>query len=658
MLPMNSEFDTPLILRANGAESFLRLDPKFTEVVGFTADEITAQPMLDWIHPEDRSSLESILNIAGGRVTARHRTKSGQWLAFDWQTKPHADGYAILGKANDIQTEIEPAVGNPSSSHSTMSETLATMARIVEARNPDMLCSILLMDPDGEFVSVGAGPSFPQEYNDAVEGLIIGPTVGSCGTAAFWNVPVVVVDIALDPLWRNLRDAAAIAGVRACWSVPILAADGKVLGAMALYSRTPATPTENQMHGLEIAARMVGLAIERDRLEAQLRQAAKMEAIGVLAGGVAHDFNNLLAVVLGNAELALDTLGPNSTSTKLLEDITSATHSAMELCHQMLAYAGKGAMSAEVHDFNSLVKDLSELLQVVMSKKATLSYELEAGPLGVLGDGAQLGQVIMNLITNASEAIGDETGRVIVSTSTHVYAADDPALRRADSQLEPGEYVRLRVSDTGIGMNEKTRARIFDPFFSTKTAGRGLGLAAVHGIVVNHNGIIALDSVPGDGSMFTVLFPRMPLVAGSITPTVSPRDDSVGAQILVVDDEPLVRRIMTRILEFAGYSVILANDGQEAVDVYREKADSIDCVLLDLSMPRLSGIEAYAEIRKIRENARVILSSGFAEQDIMTQVGCQGLVGAVQKPVHMDDLLGKIAEALGGKTEQNVSVAS
>ena len=643
---MDARCNLPMILRSAGSGGLLRVNRTFTERLGLTGEQLEAEPLSTWIHPEDREALVQCLEREEGRARARHRTASGDWVPFDWRVKPHHGGAVALGL---FHQELEAASSTPanktSSERSSMGRTLDAMALIVEAKNPGMKCSILLTDPGREYITGGAGPSLPPEYNQAVEGLRIGPAVGSCGTATFWNEPVVVENIAEDPLWQDLRGAAGLAGVGACWSHPITATEGDVLGAMALYSPEPRVPTQHEMDGLEIAARMVGLAVERESLEEQLRQAMKMEALGVLAGGIAHDFNNLLAAIMGNAELALTTLPGTAEQGPMLRGIVTASVSASELCNQMLAYAGRGALSVETLECNGLIQELGGLLQVALSKKAELVYDLCEEPLGARADRSQLRQVILNLITNAAEAIGNREGRIVLATSARTLGREELELHGSDSELEPGDYVILRVSDTGPGMSPATQAAIFDPFYTTKSAGRGLGLAAVQGIVRGHQGAITLESTPGVGTTFTVLLPRVPVPHDDAPRAPEPGPETEGSRILVVDDDPEVREVLRRILESAKYRVLEASDGQEAIEVFRRDADSIDCVLLDLSMPKLDGEETFHELRKIREDARVVLSSGFTEQEMLDRFNGFGLAGVVQKPTPMPVLLAKIAEA-------------
>lgn len=623
--------------------SLLRASRQFEERVGFTAQELGATPLLEWLHPEDLAGLQQRLEEETGSVQARHRTGDGGWVELDWEVRRGPDGVAVLGQVREESGEAEsPGEPPPAAPGTSLAQTLEAMVRVVEANNAPKRCSILLVDAEHEHVTVGAGPSLPAEYNAAVEGLRIGPAVGSCGTAAFWNIPVVVEDIARDPLWKDLRGAAALAGVSSCWSHPITAADNRVLGAMALYDTRPCVPTRSELGGLEIAARMVGLEIERHRLEEQVLQAAKLEALGVLAGGIAHDFNNMLAAILGNAELAMNTLSKDAEALPMLRRIVAASVGATDFCNQMLAYAGRGALSREVFEFSELLVETSDLLRVALSKKATLVLDLDQTAMFVSADSSQVRQVIMNLITNAAEAVGDTEGRVVVSTQPAYHSA----LQSCDSTLPPGEYLCLKVTDSGVGMSPRVQAKVFDPFFTTKSAGRGLGLAAVQGIVLGHGGSIHVASRPGAGTTVTVELPRVPAPDVSIPVEASGVGAPPPKRILLAEDDSMVHDMMTQMLEGAGHIVLGARDGQEAVDLYRRESASIDLVLLDLSMPKLDGEQVYRELIQIRPDVRVILSSGFTEQEIKARLRGADLAGILQKPTQMRVLLAKVAGVL------------
>ena len=642
---MSSSSCVPLVLRTH--DSVLAANRAFTEAFGSTLADLADAPLLDWIHPEDRGHLENALAAGVGCLTARHRTQDGEWIELDWRIRTDKGKVVALGRwLGEQGGSGEQGGGEEARPRVTLSQTLEAMALIVETKNPGLRCSILLVDHDDQSISVGAGPSLPEEYNQAVEGLRFGPAVGSCGTAAFWNVPVIVENIHEDPLWKDLRGAAAIADVSACWSHPIVGATGDVLGAMALYDSVPSAPTRTQFDGLEIAARMVGLAVEGARYEEQLRHTAKMEALGVLAGGIAHDFNNLLAVILGNTELVLECSEQDPATTLSLESIVSACLRARELCNQMLSYAGRSTLTEETLECNTLMKELGSLLSVTLSKKATLEFDLAAVPLGLQADRGQLEQVIMNLITNASESLGNDPGRITITTAAKRIEGTESELLRANTRLAAGEYVCIEVRDTGEGMSAATQRRIFDPFFTTKSIGRGLGLAAVQGIVSGHRGAIILDSELGRGTTVTVLLPRVQLASGASVQPPAASTSPGGAKILVADDEPSVLSVLVKMLEKAGHVVTPSSDGQEALELFRDRPSEFDCVLLDLSMPRLDGVETLRELRKVRSDIRVILTSGFSEQDVLHRIEGGRPSGILHKPTTRERLLQTVAQAL------------
>jgi len=264
---MEQQFGQPMILRPATPGVALRVNRQFTDRLGLTGADLEERPFHEWIHPDDQEALEQALAAGKGFANARHQTNLGSWLPFRWQVKTDAGRTVALGIFHDrFDIAYDESVPDETDGVATLTDTLKTMARIVEAKNPGVRCSILLVDDDGAHITGGAGPSLPDEYNKAIEGLRIGPMVGSYGTAAYWNVPVVVENIAEDPLWNDLREVAAMAGVAACWSQPIRSSQGEVLGAMALYVDRPRAPTQAQLDGLEIAALMVGLAVERDRI--------------------------------------------------------------------------------------------------------------------------------------------------------------------------------------------------------------------------------------------------------------------------------------------------------------------------------------------------------------------------------------------------------
>lgn len=381
---------------------------------------------------------------------------------------------------------------------------------------------------------------------------------------------------------------------------------------------------------------------ERQRLDEKLCQTQKLESLGVLAGGVAHEFNNLLTGVLGHANLALLEVPARGPARDMLERIAQAGTRAAELCRQMLAYSGRGRFLLETIDLSALIRGMGPLLKAPLSKKATLLMQLADDLPPVEADAGQMHQVTINLVLNAGEALGDRPGVVTVRTGRQT--CDRAALRQTylDEDLPEGEYVFLEVADDGPGMDRATQARIFEPFFSTKFTGRGLGLAAVLGIVRGHRGAIAVESAPGRGAAFRVLLPRAPVGVSAAAPPVAA---AAGGAVLLVDDEDLIRDLGRRVLERAGYSVLLAADGVQALEIYRARPGAIQLVVLDLTMPRLGGEETLRELRQLDPAARVILSSGYAADEARNRFN--GAAGFLQKPYRPSDLLASVRSVLG-----------
>jgi two-component system cell cycle sensor histidine kinase/response regulator CckA len=385
-------------------------------------------------------------------------------------------------------------------------------------------------------------------------------------------------------------------------------------------------------------------------LEAQLQRSQKLESLGVLAGGIAHDFNNILTGLLGNTELALRQLPADSPIRSLLRDVRQAGGQAADLTNQMLAYSGKGRFVVEEIDVSGWLQGMSKLLENAASTQVTLSYELVPDLPAVRADVTQLAQIVLNLVSNASDAIGDEAG--VVRVSTCLTDCDRAFLDTAspDEEFAEGRYLTIQISDTGRGMDAETRAKIFDPFFTTKFTGRGLGLAAVQGIVRGHKGVIVVESEPAQGTTFKVLLPTLAHAAKAVAARSEHEgsDDWQGSgTILFVDDRRMVRAATTRMLEHFGFSVLTASDGIEAVALFRERRDEIDCVLLDLNMPNMGGEESYDEIRKISSDVPVILSSGYGEQESAKRFGERGLAGFIQKPYKLSRLGETLRNALG-----------
>ena len=383
---------------------------------------------------------------------------------------------------------------------------------------------------------------------------------------------------------------------------------------------------------------------ERKRTDDAIREAQKLESLAVLAGGIAHDFNNLLVAILGNASLALEESPTHSPAREQLQDVQAAARRAAELSRQMLAYSGRGQFVVRELDVNALADEMSQLLRISIGANKSLRYNFAPSLPAVLADATQLRQVFMNLVINASDAIGEQTGSISITTG--LLHADREYLN--DMYLRPniaeGPYVFIEVSDTGSGMSPEVQARIFDPFFTTKFTGRGLGLAAVLGIMRAHNGAIRVYSEQGRGTTFKLLLPP---AATQETPA-SPADAawSDRGAILVVDDEPSARQVAERTLRSVGFDILGAADGESGAAIFERNLDRIRLILLDLTMPGLSGAETYSRIRKISAMVPVILMSGYSEEEATASFAGKGIAGFIQKPYMPTTLRESVRRAL------------
>ncbi len=391
---------------------------------------------------------------------------------------------------------------------------------------------------------------------------------------------------------------------------------------------------------------------ERRELERGVQRAQKLESLGVLAGGIAHDFNNILMVMLGNAELALRDLGPLAPARECLEELTAAGLQAADLCRQMLAYTGKSSLTRSPLDLNSLIGEMGNLIRSSISRKAVLTLNLGENLPPIEGDPSQVRQVVMNLLINASEALEERSGYITLSTSLVDCGEEELARSEIGDPPPPGLYIRLEVTDSGKGMDEETRRRIFEPFFSTKFTGRGLGLVSVLGIVRGHNGTLLVESNPGRGSTFRVLLPVCELAHTASGKKVSPPATNWRGKgrVLLAEDEEPVRSVTGQMLRDLGLEVLEASDGLEALELYRKNRAELDLVLLDLTMPGLDGGEVLREIRRIDPEARVVISSGYSEDDLVRRFDRLSPGGILQKPYSLEKLAGLLSRFLPPET--------
>lgn len=667
--------------------------------------------------------------------------------------------------------------------HAALPEILETLCTNIEKHHSGLLCSVLLLDADGTTLRHGAGPSLPREYSQIIDGIQIGACAGSCGTAAYRRQPVIVSDIATDPLWADYRHLALPHGLRACWSTPIASQDGSILGTFAVYYREPRTPDEEHLQLIAHATHLAAVAMEWDRAQAELRSAEnryrtlverlpavtyvaelgphgrwhyvspqiesmlgfsssdwlsdsanwidrihaedrekvlaveehfqknrdlfqaeyrmfardgrvlwfrdeavmlpaaedepwlmqgvmyditerkrledqllhsqKMEAVGLLAGGVAHDFNNLLMLIQAHNERLRDAIAPDAPAQKEALGIEHAVTRAASLTGRLLAFSRKQVLQLQVMDLNAVLSEVAKMLDRLIEKNITLRVVPAAQLWPVKADPGQVEQLIMNLAVNARDAM-PEGGQLLIETKNAEIGAGD---RRLRDGVRPGRYVMLIVSDTGVGMDSETQAHMFDPFFTTKEPGKGtgLGLPIVYGVVKQTGGWTHVDSKPGKGTTFEIY---LPWAEEADTRTALPvsqiREDIAAAPkgtetVLLVEDETGIRELACEFLRRQGYEVLLGMDGNEALRIAEGHEDLIHLLVTDMAMPNLGGKELADRLRKVRPQIKVLFMSGYPDHEALAggNIGVQAAV--LQKPFSLDILAHKVRTLLDQK---------
>ncbi len=779
---------------------------RWKEMLGYGEEEI-GNSMEEWtgrIHPEDRERvLQENRNCISGRADGfisefRMRAKDGRWIWVMDRGKVverAADGTALrmIGTHTDISARKlaqarEAARGRvllQIATGASLADILESIVHDVESRT-DWRSSIMLVDAKRSTLITGAAPSLPLEWLAAIDGLAIAADNGCCGTAAHTARRVVVDDIRQDPRWVSFRGAAERAGLLACWSEPILAADGTVLGTLANYRDRPSAPTLEEIESVVDAAQIAAIAIERRRdiqalreseallsaksrtlevtlermeqgvmmvnadrvvevcnrraiellglppelmathppfhkvleyqwstnefqhtpedlrefvrkggildqpqryerqrpdgryievqsvpierggvlrtytdvtdrkqaealreaLEAQLLEARKLEAIGTLAGGIAHDFNNILAAILGNAELARQALDPEHPSRAFLHQITKAGQRARSLVQQILAFSRQEPSRFASVRLAPLIEETVAMLRTTAGPEVRIQVEVADRSLAVMGDATQLQQLLMNLATNAWQALRGAPGSIEIGLDEREIEDGEAATRGG---LEPGSYVRLWVRDDGCGMDEATRRRIFEPFFTTKPVGQGtgLGLAVVHGIVRSLGGAIDVTSAPGEGSLFELLLPEVDHESRP-TPLDAVPSGPVGRgqRVLYIDDDEVMAVMVQGLLQHLGYAGTCTRDAQQAIDLVARDPSAFDAVVTDFNMPGRTGLDVARELAAIRPDLPVVISTGFASDELRAQAARLGVRAVMQKEHTLEELGAVLVAAL------------
>jgi two-component system cell cycle sensor histidine kinase/response regulator CckA len=438
---------------------------------------------------------------------------------------------------------------------------------------------------------------------------------------------------------------------------------------------------------LERQRLLLAAECERQTLDARLSQLKKLESLGVLAGGIAHDFNNLLTSVLGNTDLALAHLPPSSPARAHLKHIEYAAQRAAELTRQMLAYSGRGQFIIRPVCFGEILRGKLPAIRTALPDRVSLECDLADNLPRVDGDGDQLGQLLMHIAGNAIEAVTGSGGTIRVRTDACYCTRADLAGTYLDDQLPEGCYVCVEVADTGCGMSADTQARMFEPFFSTKFTGRGLGLAAALGILRGHRGAVSVTSELGKGTTMRMFFPardqgqhvaaagnkaaegKAPAreqatgesasAPGHETPSPSsppsPSAASAASRVLVIDDEETVRSVAKTILERVGFAVVTAATGAEGIARFREAGGQFCLVLLDMRLPKVGGQHVHDQLLRVRPDARIVLSSGYLQDEAAESFDQRGIAGYLQKPYRYDELIDCVRSVVGPEAKRQQS---
>jgi len=662
-----------MVAEMNAEGRFTYANPRYEEWLGHPAEELIGTRALDLVHPEDRKRTADWFRDKGTpdhetfiTVRMRHRDGGWRWMESSCGVYPAGGSGRIVANSRDVtermkldaalrrthdelEVRVKERTAQLDSAVASLEEEVAERQRVEH--------ELRLSEERWRNLS-----ELSSDMSYAVAAEPDGSLTLEWMTQAVTRVTGYSLEEILQRGWRNLlhpEDAdlmapcltLAVEGETREVEGRIITREGEVrsLSVHVTAARSPVDGKLRVLGAIRDVTETRRAEEERRRLEAQLVEAQKLESLGVLAGGIAHDFNNLLAVILGNRTLATSEAPEGSRLAKQLDRIRSAAEHAKALTDQMLTYSGKASVSLKPLDLSSVVEEMCPLLEASTSKKCRLETSLQHGYTMVEGDPTQLRQVIMNLVTNASESLKDRPGRVLVRTGLIHADAEYLAGSFGRDDLSEGDYVYLEVADSGPGMDDEIRKRIFEPYFSTKFTGRGLGLASVLGIVRGHRGTIKFATEPGGGTTFRVLLPPATRVAQLAPEEARPRGTVVrGGTILVVDDEEWVLELAQEFLERGGFDVLTAGGGREALEIVRgEAGETIDAVVLDLTMPDLDGQETFLEIRALRPGLPVIVASGFSVETTADRFPPHEIAAFVRKPYEPEELIDAIRTSLG-----------
>jgi len=519
-------------------------------------------------------------------------------------------------------------------------DILDSLCLLVEQESEGAKCSILLVDKDRSCLRAGAWPNIAPAYMAKLDGLRIAENMGSCGSVAFRREPVICADVEHDPEWAALLDVAATFDIKSCWSTPFFSSTDQVLGTFAITHAYACAPTPFDYQLLQTASYFAGIATENELFETELVKDQKLESVGVLAGGIAHDFNNLLTAIMGNIELAALRVKPESEVHKLLCSATTASIRAREITQRLLTFASGGAPVTAAESVSQIVRETADFTLAGSNVRCEMRLDDDVPFVEI--DRGQITQVIQNVLVNAVHAMpGGGAIRI------HGQTVDGRGPRAVAGQSQT--CVRVSISDDGIGIPQGDLRRIFDPFFSTKGDGRGLGLATSHSIMRRHGGWIDVESSLGNGTTFYLYFPVSAGQPRSPARVVELARDA-GGTVLVMDDESLVREVLGATLTALGYGVTLARDGGEAVVRFKSRhaeGRPFNLVILDPTVRGgMGGAAALSRLQEIDSEVRAVAMSGYSNSPILADYEAHGFVARLEKPFLANELKALLADAM------------
>ncbi|HJW32864.1 MAG TPA: PAS domain S-box protein [Holophagaceae bacterium] len=610
---------------------YLQVSPAFSKMLGYREEEMQGLSIAEITHPDDwNRQIRFLIELKAGsrpsyQMEKRFLRKDGEeiwaWLHAALLRDEAGNPLCLAAYVQDISDRI--------AAEQALARSLDRLAGILTT----MEDGVVEIDREGHFLY--ANEAAERILRLPVETLTTRSTHSNLWNLVDWDGRPLPPEES--PLSRALATRQVIRGTR----FGLRLEDGSQVWLIA--NAAPLFDGEDQVRGALVTFLDV---TETRRGEQALQQSQRLETLGLLAGSIAHDYNNLLGALIVSLEMAHAETTPGTEQCRQLERAEGLAQRSADLTRQLLAYAGRGLGRKENLDLNTLVREMGDLLKVSIAKRALLDLELDAADMGLWGDKAQLQQVLLNLLTNAADAMKDRTGSIRLLTKRVTFLPGQVPLPLARKGLSAGDHLLLEVRDEGCGMDAATLQRIFEPFFTTKVEGRGLGLSAMLGIVRGHQGIVTVESQPEVGTSFQLYFPALSAQGKPEVPARTVEPFQGRGLVMVVDDEAAIRMVASEILSTIGFEVIVAEDGLEALRLFQTHGKDLELVLLDLTMPHLDGFQTLQQMRALRPDIRVLLSSGFADPGLENRLTPGSVAGFLPKPYRVQDLILAVKDAL------------